>query len=100
MQPIEQTPVPAESLSVATTATTPGTSTIATTPVTAPVVATPTTAPSAPTPVTSVSVTTPVDVEPKQPKLFEAPLVVTGKRPRKPSHKLIEKFADEDIKVK
>ena len=98
MQPIENTPpVPAEPLSIVTTATTEVT---ATTSVTAPVVTTPTTAAVTPTPVTTPSITTPADVEPKQPKLFEAPLVVAGKRPRKPSHKLIEKLADEDIQVK
>ncbi len=36
---------------------------------------------------------------PKQPKLFEAPLVVEGKRVRKPSHKLIEKLGDDDVWV-
>ena len=101
MQPIENTPpVPAEPLSIVTTATTEVTATIATTSVAAPVITTPTTAAVTPTPVTTPSITTPADVEPKQPKLFEAPLVVTGKRPRKPSHKLIEKLADEDIQVK
>ena len=102
MQPIENTPpVPAEPLSIATTATTEVTTTIATTSVAAPVVTTPpTTASLTTTPVTTPSITTPADEEPKQPKLFEAPLVVTGKRPRKPSHKLIEKLADEDIQVK
>ena len=101
MQPIENTPpVPAEPLSIVTTATTEVTATIATTSVAAPVVKTPTTAALTPTPVTTPSIATLVDEEPKQPKLFEAPLVVTGKRPRKPSHKLIEKLADEDIQVK
>ncbi len=47
--------------------------------------------------VTSV-VTSSVDVGAhRQPGLFESPLVVQGKRARKPSHRLIEKFADEDV---
>ena len=100
MQPIENTPVHVEPTLTVTNTTSEVTTTMATTNTiaTTQVVTTPTTTSSLPPiPVTS---TMPVpDVIPKQPKLFEAPLVVEGKRPRKPSHKLIEKLEDEDVKV-